>query len=75
VELPEWFEYPKAFKRVVRRKLVELEPWFIINGARVVERREGLKTRYPMRDLVLFARRSDNDDVACWERGRGEAVI
>ena len=75
VELPEWFEYPKAFKRVVRLELVDLEPWFIINGARVKERREGLKNRNPMRDLVPFARRGDNDDVACWEKDRGEAVI
>jgi len=61
VELPEWFEYPKAFKRLVRLGLVDLEPWFIINGARVVERMKGLKTRYRMRGLVPFARRSDND--------------
>jgi hypothetical protein len=75
VELPEWFEYPHAFRRVVRLELVDLEPWFIINGARVEERMKGLKSRYPARDLVPFARRGDNDDVACWERGRGEAVI
>ena len=75
VELPEWFEYPKSFKRVVRLELVDLEPWFIMNGARVEERIEGLKTRYPMRDLVPFARRGDNDDIACWERGKGETVV
>jgi len=28
-----------------------------------------------MRDLVPFARRGDNDDVACWERGKGETVV
>jgi len=75
VELPEWFEYPKPFKRVVWLELVDLEPWFIINGARVEERMKGLKTRYPTRDLVPFARRGDNDDLACWERDRGEAVV
>lgn len=75
VELPEWFEYPKPFKRVVRLELVDLEPWFFMNGARVAERMKGLKTRYPTRDLVPFARRGDNDDIACWERDKGETVI
>jgi hypothetical protein len=75
VKLPGWFEYPKPFRPIVRLELVDLEPWFIINGARVEERMQGLKTRYRPRDLVPFARRGDNDDVACWERGRGEAVI
>ena len=75
VKLPEWFEYPKPFKRVVRLELVDLEPWYIMNGARVEALMQGLKTRYPTRDLVPFARRGDNDDVACWERGKGEAVV
>lgn len=75
VELPEWFEYPTSFKRIVRLELVDLEPWYIMNGARVEERMESLKTRYPTRDLIPFARRDDNDDLACWERGKGEMVV
>lgn len=30
---------------------------------------------YPERALVPFARRQDNDDVACWEAGQGEQVF
>jgi len=35
----------------------------------------GLQERYPGRMLVAFARREDNDDVACWEAGGGGKVI
>lgn len=75
IQRPEWFKYPPAFLRAVEQQLVDLTPWYIMSSHDVVERMKGLKQRYPTRDLVPFARRDDNDDVACFERGKNESVV
>lgn len=76
-ELPEGFEYPPEFRRVIDLGLVDLEPWLILEGAQLRSRYEGLRLRYPARSLLPFARRQDNDDVACWDlaQGNGRVVI
>jgi hypothetical protein len=75
LDRPSWFTYPSAFLRIVEQNLVDLTPWYVMDSHNVVERMKGLKQRYPTRDLIPFARRGDNDDVACFERGKGESVI
>lgn len=75
-ELPVGFWYPPSFARIVELGLTNLEPWHILEGAELRERRSGLKRRFPSRDLVPFARRQDTDDVACWEpEDRGGRVV
>jgi len=74
-ELPPWFKYPDECLRAVRQQLVDLTPWHIMQREAVLTRMEGLGHRYPQRELVPFARRQDNDDVACWERDRQAAVV
>ncbi|KFN16235.1 hypothetical protein DJ94_5588 [Bacillus pseudomycoides] len=34
----------------------------------------GMKKRYPNRNLIPFAKRVDNDDTACFEIGKGNKV-
>jgi len=72
---PEWFEYPKEFLTIVNQNLLDFDPWVILIGDRLIQRYDGIKTRYPSRELVPFARREDNDDVACWERDKGIVII
>lgn len=74
-QLPDWFQYPREFQAIIDRNLVDLAPWSILFGDQLRERSAGLKQRYLNRSLVPFARRLDNDDVACWERGGGNTVI
>src|SRR5512142_2968684 len=74
-ELPPWFTYPDEFLRAVRQCLVDLTPWHVMERDAVLARMEGLRHRYTERELVPFARRQDNDDVACWERDRMAAVV
>lgn len=74
-ELPRGFRYPASFLRVVELGLTDLEPWWIMDGAMVRDRNRGLAKRYPARTLVPFARRQDNDDVACWDLARPEGVV
>jgi hypothetical protein len=73
--LPEGFEYPQEFVRVVELGLTNIEPWWIIDGERLRNRFAGLQKRYPARGLVPFAVRQDNDDVACWDVSAGNVAI
>jgi len=75
-EKPDWFIYPQQFLRIVDQNLIYLDPWRIIEGDELRKRYQGLKERYPQRDLVPFAKRDDSDDIACWEKGSpGKVVI
>lgn len=74
-ELPKGIRYPGPFLRLVERGLTHFEPWIILEGDRLRAHHRGLRDRYPARTLVPFARRQDNDDVACWEAGGGGRVV
>lgn len=69
------FSYPNEFIEIINRGLLDFEPWVIMDGDYLQKRFDGLKKRYPDKNLIPFARRLDNDDLACWERNRGEKVI
>lgn len=73
--LPPGFEYPREFLRVVELGLTDLEPWLVIDGEQLRRRHQGLRERYPDRSLVPFARRQDNDDVACWDLDRSDRRV
>ncbi|KGK81032.1 hypothetical protein [Clostridium sp. HMP27] len=68
------FKYPESFIRIVKLNLVDLDLWYIMDNNQALSRYEGMKNRYPNRILIPFARRDDNDDVACFEFGKGEEV-
>ena len=74
-DLPAGFSYPASFIRVVELGLVDLEPWQILEGDLLYSRYRGMAARYPRQQLVPFARRQDNDDVACWQVGGREVLI
>lgn len=74
-DLPEGFTYPREFIRIIELGLSNLEPWQVMSGYFLVERSRGLRERYPDRILVPFARRQDNDDVACWDLKLGEERV
>ena len=65
-QLPNGFDYPREFVRIVELGLVNLEPWHVLLGEELQRRAAGLRERYS-RILVPFARRQDNDDVACFD--------
>ncbi len=74
-ELPKWFKYPEEFLRLVESEIFLIEPWQILEGKWLRVRLEGLKKRYPDRDLIPFYRCLANDDVACWEKSKPGAVV
>lgn len=74
VELPHGFSYPRQFSRIVELGILDLEPWYLLQGNALRNTMSGLAERYPQHRIVPFARRQDNDDVACWQVGSSEEV-
>lgn len=74
-ERPEGFTYPRGLVRLVELGLLDLDPWWIMRGAEIRLRFAGMRQRYPQRKRVPFARRQDNDDVACFDLDRGTVAI
>jgi hypothetical protein len=74
-DLPPGFWYPPPFVRVVELGLTNLEPWQVLDGAALRVRKDGLAQRFPARQLIPFAARQDNDDVACWDLVRGSDQV
>lgn len=75
-ELPAWFEYPAEFQRLIDSEIFLIEPWQILEGKWLRARYNGLKERFPKRNLVPFFRCLASDDVACWEKDKpGKVVI
>ncbi|EPY2281134.1 hypothetical protein ACXAT1_002048 [Clostridium sporogenes] len=54
--------------------MLDFDLWYIMDEERVLNRLKGVTERYPNRKLIPFARRDDNDDIACFEVGKGEKV-
>lgn len=74
-KLPDWFDYPDEFRIIVNQGLLDFDPWIILTGSRLETRYKGIKSRYPERDLIPFAKREDNDDVACFDKTKRVVLI
>ena len=74
-ELPNGFKYPSQFHHIVDLGLTDLEPWYVLEGKPLRDTIAGLAQRYPSRTLIPFARRQDNDDIACWQFGKNEEIF
>jgi len=74
-QLPEWLDYPDEYLRLVKQNIVQFSPWYLLDAKLAKLRYEGLKSRYPERQLFAFAARRDNDDIACWEAKRPGRVL
>ena len=74
-QLPRGFVYPPEFLFLVDSRIVFFPPWQLLFGDWVKVRFEGLRQRYPNRQLVPFARRFNTDDVACWEGRDNQCVV
>lgn len=68
------FEYPQAYDKLVELNLVNFEIWFIMERRQATAIYNGMKKRYPKRDLIPFAKRANNDDTACFEIGREKSI-
>lgn len=74
-ELPDGFAYPGALRRLVERQLTRLEPWWVFDASVARTLMQGLRGRFPDHPLVPFAKREDNDDIACFDHANPGTVI
>lgn len=74
-ELPEGFQYPRNLGRAIDVGLTDLDIWWIIEGDTLRNLFATLRRMYPARKLIPFARRQDNDDVACFDLDSGSISI
>lgn len=56
--------YPEGLERVFRQGLIDLTPWHLLDRDAAKQRLHGLRARYSVK-YIPFARRQDNDDIAC----------
>ncbi|WP_270993737.1 hypothetical protein [Listeria seeligeri] len=68
------FNYPKAYLKAIELNLVDFDNWYFIEADQAIRRYQSLSDRFPTRKLVPFARKDDNDDIACFEIGKGKVV-
>jgi hypothetical protein len=67
--------YPDGLERVFQQGLADLTPWHMMDREAAKQRLRGLRERYRAK-YVPFARRQDNDDIACIDPERpGHVVI
>ena len=68
------FEYPEGFCKIVDLGLTDFDLWFILEAPYAYQYCLDMKKRYPSRKLIPFAKRTDCDDVACFEVGKQKMV-
>jgi hypothetical protein len=55
---------PQAYYEAKDLNLVNLHSWHLLSDQEFDYLFQGVNKRYPQRDVIPFARRADNDDVA-----------
>lgn len=60
------FEIPKGYYRIQELGLTNIQPWYFLDGQEFETICKGIQMRYPQRVLLPFARRQDDDDIACF---------
>ena len=71
---------PRGYQIVRDLDLVNLDPWRLMSDNDADPAFSGANKRYPDRSVIPFARRGDNDDIACFiicdgEQEAGQVII
>lgn len=61
---------PELYERMVEAEFTEMHPWALLLGDKWEHRAAHVEEVFPGWEIVPFARRTDNDDVACWDGDR-----
>ena len=66
------FEIPREYYRIHDLRLTNIQPWYFLDVQEFGTIYKGIQRRYPQRVLLPFARRQDDDDVACFVVDSGD---
>lgn len=72
---PAWLHYPDSMDTYISMNSQDFSPWHIPKASVVESFYNDLKQAFRSRDLVPFAQRFDSDTLACFEKGKGEAIF
>ena len=61
------------YKKLLELELINFKPWKILLTKVGMDYSKELKKRYPNRELIPFAVRTDCDDVACWDLSKSNS--
>jgi hypothetical protein len=67
-------QMPKGLERLHEQNLLNLTPWHIMPRELALKRMRSLRQRYA-RKYVPFARRQDNDELACFDPSVPDRVV
>lgn len=65
---------PVGLDRLWKQNVIDLTPWHLMPRELALKRLHGLRQRY-VRKYVPFARRQDNDDLACLDPAIPDGVV
>ena len=57
---------PALYDHMIECGIVDLDPWAVLRGDVQSRRAQHIEQVFPGWGIIPFARRLDNDDVACW---------
>ncbi|WP_146362206.1 hypothetical protein [Arthrobacter yangruifuii] len=57
---------PALYAHMIECGIFDLHPWFLLHGEAQARRAQHIEKVLPGWGIIPFARRTDNDDVACW---------
>jgi hypothetical protein len=55
--------------RMIECGVTDLEPWAVLRGSEQSQLTQHVDELFPGWGVIPFARRTDNDEVACWTGG------
>jgi len=69
------YNYPDALERLVALKLINFDLWYIMSREQSMVILKQLEMDCNRKGLIPFARRGDNEDIACFEIANNEKVV
>jgi len=69
------YNYPDALERLVALRLINFDLWYLMNREQSMVIWKQMSLNCDRKGLIPFARRGDNEDIACFEVANNEKVL
>ena len=69
------FDYPDGLERLIALKLINFDLWYLMSREQTIVILNQIGMNGNRRGLIPFARRGDNEDIACFEIVNNEKVV
>lgn len=74
-EMYKGFQYPQEYLQILDHKLTDFFSWWIWTPEQSETRLIELSHRFPSGKYIPIGRRNGNDDVACYQPGKGSKIV